>query len=287
MPLRCLYLDLDGTLLAGGSLLGDGDGGTSLLGMRAIEACHRAGVAVVVCSGRERNSCGQAARLLGCADYIYEAGCGLVIDGEEDTALLGEWSPAARNGDGAVDTRPAGAEAPTPFQLIEDSGAPALLLDRYDGRLEYHSPWHANRSISHLFRGVVDVVEVDELLSEHGLGTLRLVDNGAIHPPDAMPGVVNPRGYHLIPAQASKGFAVARHQQIRGFAPEDCIAAGDSREDLSMAPRVSTFWLVANALAADQQLSALASAAGNVEVAESGYGAGVYEAVMTTLAVSR
>ena len=50
-----LYLDLDGTLLGrGASLLHDGEGGISLLGVRAIEACLRAGVEVVLMSGRRR-----------------------------------------------------------------------------------------------------------------------------------------------------------------------------------------------------------------------------------------
>ena len=41
--MRCLYLDMDGTLLGpGGGLLSAAGGGTSLLGVRAIEACLRA-----------------------------------------------------------------------------------------------------------------------------------------------------------------------------------------------------------------------------------------------------
>ena len=45
MSSRACYLDLDGTLLGrGSSLLHDGEGGVSLLGVRAIEACLRAGV---------------------------------------------------------------------------------------------------------------------------------------------------------------------------------------------------------------------------------------------------
>ena len=48
-PLRCVYLDLDGTLLgARRSLLHDADGAFSLLGARALEACARAGVEVVL-----------------------------------------------------------------------------------------------------------------------------------------------------------------------------------------------------------------------------------------------
>ena len=40
-------------------------------------------------------------------------------------------------------------------QQIERSGAPALLLEHYAGRLEHHDPWHTAREVSHLFRGLV------------------------------------------------------------------------------------------------------------------------------------
>ena len=41
----------------------------------------------------------------------------------------------------------------TIYEQIEASGAPALLLERYAGRLEYHTPWSTGREVSHLFRG--------------------------------------------------------------------------------------------------------------------------------------
>jgi hypothetical protein len=60
---------------------------------------------------------------------------------------------------------------------------------------------------------------------------------------------------------------------------------GDSREDLGVAPHVGTFWLVANAVERDPTLrDALAV---NVRIAEEGHGAGVYEAVVRTLAEAR
>ena len=51
--MRCLYVDLDGTLLGpGASLLRDREGSFTLRGVRALEACARAGVEVVPFSGR-------------------------------------------------------------------------------------------------------------------------------------------------------------------------------------------------------------------------------------------
>ena len=53
------------------------DGRFSLRGVRALEACARAGVEVVIYSGRRQDSVFDAARLIGSASYIFEIGCGL------------------------------------------------------------------------------------------------------------------------------------------------------------------------------------------------------------------
>ena len=266
-----LYLDLDGTLLgAGASLLHDGEGAVSLLGVRAIEACLRASVEVVLMSGRRRAQVAEDARLLGQTAFIYEAGCVLELDGEQ------LWMTELVAGERSV------------FEQIDDSGAPELLLAHYAGRLEYHDPWHRGREISHVFRGRVDAAEADALLREHGHGGLRLVDNGGLSTDVSNVGPQELlRAYHLIPAGGSKAAAVARHQRARGFRVADTFAVGDSREDLAVAEVVHTFWLVANALERDPAMRGAASAGANVRVTAAGHGEGVYEAVITTLAERR
>ena len=94
MPLRCVYTDLDGTLLGrAGSLFRDAEGNFSLAQARTLEACHRAGVEVVLMSGRREAQVMADARLIGQTSYIYEVGAGMVIDGEE-TLLTGDLKPA-------------------------------------------------------------------------------------------------------------------------------------------------------------------------------------------------
>jgi hydroxymethylpyrimidine pyrophosphatase-like HAD family hydrolase len=270
--MRCLYVDLDGTLLGrAGSMLHDAEGGFSLSGVRALQACDRAGAEVVLYSGRRQAQVSEDARLIGSRAYIYEVGCGLVIDGEEEF-LTDDLQPGEH----------------TIHDQITDSGAPALLLDRYSGRLEYHEPWHLNREVSHLFRGAVDPREAADLLDSQGLGHLRLVDNGVLHRRSAtMPAVERAHAYHLIPAGSSKLRAVSRHMQARGYARADCIAVGDSREDMEAADVVGTFWLVANALERDPGLRESIARRDNVRVADERHGAGVYEAVLSTLAERR
>jgi phosphoglycolate phosphatase len=266
--MRCLYLDLDGTLLGrGASLLHDGGGRVTIAGVRAVQACLRAGVEVVLMSGRRRAQVHEDARLLGQSSFIYEAGACLVLDGEEHW-LTGPMLPGEL----------------TIAEQIERSGAPQLLLEHYVGRLEYHEPWHVAREVSHLFRGLVDAFEADRLLAEHGHGGLRLVDNGAVsRRSPALAALPQVRGYHLVPAAASKAKAVAAHRRARGYGREETFAVGDSREDLACAQEVGVFWLVANALTRDPTLREAIASAGNVTVAEQSHGDGVYEAVLSTL----
>ena len=267
---RCVYIDLDGTLVGrGGSLLHDGDGSFSLLGVRALEACARAGAEVVLMSGRRKAQVSEDARLIGQGSYVFESGSCLVLDDEEHW-LTGELMPSPQA---------------TIHDQIEASGAPSLLLQTYAGHLEYHDPWHLQREVSHLFRGLVDASEADDLLRAGGHGALRLVDNGSVRSRSPeLAGLPQVRAYHLVPRGASKAAAVARHMRARGCAPGDAIAVGDSREDMATAEHVGAFWFVANAPARDPSLRDAIVGRANVRVAEQAYGAGVYEAVVTTLA---
>jgi HAD superfamily hydrolase (TIGR01484 family) len=252
---RCVYTDLDGTLLGkGASLFRTADGDFTLLAARALEACHRAGVEVVIKSGRRRAQVMEDARLLGQTSYIFEVGSGLAIDGEV-TFLTGDLQPR---------------EGLTIHAQIERSGAPALLLDRYAGRLEPHSPWHLDREVSHLFRGRIEAAEANELLAAEGHGDLRLVDNGVIED--------GRHAFHLIPAVSSKAAAVAAHMRARGYAREECMGVGDSAEDLDVAEVVGRFFLVANADVAG---------APGVERTEAAMSEGFYEAVVRALAEAR
>jgi hydroxymethylpyrimidine pyrophosphatase-like HAD family hydrolase len=259
MRLRCVYTDLDGTLLGkGGSLFHDADGKFTLLPARALEACDRAGVEVVIKSGRRKQTVEPLARLLGQTSYIYEVGAGMVIDGEE-TLLTGDWVPR---------------DGKTIFELIEESGAPRLLLDHFTGRLEYHTPWHEHREISHLMRGTIDADDANALLEQNGFGELRLVDNGAVAPRPHLDG--RPHAFHLLPRQASKAAAVVAHMRAREYAPEECIAVGDSAEDADVARVVGHFFLVANG---ENGISGP-----NITRTEERNGEGFYEAVIQTLA---
>ena len=270
MALRCVYTDLDGTLLGRrGSLFRDADGGFSLLQARGLEACHRADVEVVIKSGRREPQVMEDARLMGQSSYIFEAGCAMMIDGEL-TLFTGEMET-----DGAR----------TIAEQILDAGIPELLFDSYPGRIEYHSPWHRDRVYSHLFRGLVEVEEANALIAEQGHRHLRLLDNGAIG--RSMGELEITHAYHLVPRGASKAGAVEAHMRARGYAPEQCIAIGDSIEDLSVADVVGHFFVPANGPERDPGLLDAIAGRPNVTVTEGHMGACFYEAVVGTLARAR
>ena len=272
MALRCVYTDLDNTMLGkGASLLRDAEGNFSSLVIRALEACHRAGVELVIKSGRRKAQVYEDARLIGHVAYIYEMGCGLV-DGPEEVFLTGGLEPTAEQ---------------SVYQQIEDSGAPALLLENFAGRLEYHDPWHVDRLFSHLFRGEVDLMEVDALFERHGHGHLRLIDNGVTERRSPALKVGTVHTYHLVPRAAGKANAVATHMRRHGLAPEECIAIGDSRGDLEVAEVVGRFYLVANAVDRDPQImSSFNGDQSRVVVTEEPMSSGFYEAVVRSLAES-
>jgi HAD superfamily hydrolase (TIGR01484 family) len=268
MALKCAYLDLDGTLLGwGASLFHDGDGQITMDGVRAVEACLRADVEICIYSGRRQAQVLEDARLLGQSSYIFEVGSGLVLDGDVEW-LTGGMEP---NESGSI------------YQQIEAAGVPAMLLEEYAESLEYHAPWHLDRDVSHLYRGSVDTAEVDALLAERGHGHLRLVDNGRIRRKSERLKFEHLQAYHLIPKAASKANAVARHMRIRGYAIDEVIACGDSREDLEVAAVVGEFFLMRNAVERNPQLGQAVGRFNNVTVTEAGHGAGVYEAVVSSL----
>jgi hydroxymethylpyrimidine pyrophosphatase-like HAD family hydrolase len=140
--------------------------------------------------------------------------------------------------------------------------------------------------LSHLFRGRVDVGEANDLLAATGHDDLRLLDNGAIG--REMPAIEGPtHAYHLVPRMVSKANAVAAHARARGYDPGECIAVGDSVEDLEVAAAVGRFFVVANGPERDPDLRAALAAWDNATVTEGAMGDGFYEAIVSTLVEGR
>ncbi len=239
------YLDLDETLLGhGGGVLRDGDDAFSYEAIHALEALHRAAVPVVLVSGRRYPELAAIARVLG-------------ADG-----ALGEL--------GACDAGYPTAAGQTVHEAIAATGIVDTLLTWADGALAPYEPWCHGRFGSHLLVGNVDD-EADRMVGALSRGTLRLVDNGGVGD--------GRRAYHLLPAQAGKGPAVARDVARRGVRADECLAIGDSRADLELMDAVGLVAIVRNGVEDDP---ALAAECQWITVAR--HGAGVLEAVERWLA---
>src|SRR5680860_245301 len=120
MDLRCVYTDLDGTLLGhGASLFTDHDGDFSMMQARGLEACSRAGVEVVIMSGRRRVQVHEDARIIGQTSFIFEAGSAYEID-RELTMMTGDF------------------ELHPELNVVEqmsERGVPDLLFETYPGKI--------------------------------------------------------------------------------------------------------------------------------------------------------
>ena len=166
--MRCLYVDLDGTLLGpDASLLTGADGRFSALGVRALEACARAGVEVVIYSGRKQSSVFEAARLIGSRAYIFELGCGLVLDGELEWLTDGVVPSDDARLDLSTRSRPRARRRCCSSASAGQARVPHALVDR------------AARSRT-CSAATSTWTRSAALLTHGGLGWLRLVDNGVI-----------------------------------------------------------------------------------------------------------
>ncbi|TMK83895.1 MAG: HAD family phosphatase [Actinobacteria bacterium] len=251
--IKVVYTDLDGTMLGrNGSFLHDPDGKATLEPAEALLAARAALVDVVPASGRALRGLQTDARLLGLATVIAEMGAQISYDfGRDVVQNFGETPKPGM-----------------PAAIMEEVGAVKLLLERFAGLLEHHTPWSGWRECTHLFRGKVDPEEADATLAGKGFGWLTLHDNGRLHgeymgiPKGAA------RAYHLIPRGVSKGLAVAIDRERRGFARENAVAIGDAFADLELAAEVGVFVMVCDALADDPPLAERARAMDNVLVTD-------------------
>jgi hydroxymethylpyrimidine pyrophosphatase-like HAD family hydrolase len=272
-PGRIVYTDLDGTMVgprgsfwhtAGRELTADP--ATALLEL------HRAGVPLVLVSGRTVEQVIEAARIFAADGAIAELGATVAWDaGRGMQRLRGEL--------------PAECGDRTPMDVMAELGIVERLLAEHPGQLEWHAPWHTTHAADALLRGRVDPLAVDAWLTEHGVGWLTLKDNGAIPATSRMsldPDPLPPRVYHLMPRGISKGAAIAWDLERRGLTPADAVAIGDSVSDLEMAPAVGRLWITANGAAVDG-MPRLIEAVPNVSVTDAAMGEGWAQAVRASL----
>ncbi|MCZ2810620.1 HAD hydrolase family protein [Modestobacter sp. VKM Ac-2979] len=273
MATRIVYTDLDGTMVGPrGSFWHTADRELTASPAAALLELHRAGVALVLVSGRTHAQLLEAGRIFAVDGAIAELGSLVSWHGGRETHLL----------TGDLPEQFAGR---TPMDVLAELGIVDALVAAHRGRLEWHEPWHATHSADALLRGRVDAAAVDVWLAERGWGWLTLNDNGAVPATARMTldaEALPPHVYHLMPRGISKGAAITWDLARRGLNASDAVAVGDSVSDLEMAPAVGRLWVTANGAAVDGMAARL-DAVPNAVVTDAPMGEGWAQAVLASL----
>lgn len=273
MAAGIVYTDLDGTMVGPrGSFFHTAGRAVTDVPAAALVELHRAGVPLVLVSGRTHAQLLEAGRVFGVDGSIAELGSLVSWDGGRETHLL----------TGALPAEHAGR---TPMDVLGSLGVVDALTAAHPGRLEWHAPWHATHAADALLRGWVDTVAVDTWLAERGWGWLTIKDNGRVPRTSRMTLAAlhaDPHVYHLMPRGIDKGAAITWDLARRGIDPRDAVAIGDSVSDLEMAPAVGRLWITANGAAVEGMPAAIA-ALDNVTATSGAMGEGWAQAVRASL----
>ena len=273
MTARIVYTDLDGTMVGPrGSFWHTATRSLTDGPAAALLELHRAGVPLVLVSGRTYEQVIEAARIFAADGAIAELG-----------ATVG-WD-AGRNSHRMQGETPEEFAGRTPMAVMAELGIVDELIAAHPGQLEWHAPWHTTHEADALLRGRVDALAVDAWLAERGVGWLTMKDNGAIPATSRMtldPDPLPPHVFHLMPRGISKGAAIAWDLARRGLTADDAVAIGDSVSDLDMAPAVGRLWITANGAAVDGMRGRI-DAVPNVSVTDAAMGEGWAQAVRASL----
>src|SRR3954470_2705976 len=172
VTVRIVYSDLDGTMVGPGGCFFRAEGSrVDLEPAHALADLLLADVPLVLVSGRTRAQLVEACGIFGADGYVAELGALIGWRGGTEAELLRGSMPDTLDS--------------VPEKLVE------ALLARFAGRLEFHSPWHLGHEIDVMLRGQVDVLEVEDWLSQQGYAWLRLRDNGVLPRKGLLEGTAN------------------------------------------------------------------------------------------------
>ncbi len=232
---KVIYTDVDGTLLGpDGSIFSTTKNRDSLYPVKALIMLKQLGIDVVMVSGRSQRQLFGDARLLGFRNYIAELGCQVVHDLGREVHI---------NAPGITQNKP------NIYMMIEETGAPQLLMDEFKGYFEYHTPWAKDRKCTHVFRGYIDMDNANHLLEKNGLDWLQVIDNGIVKRTGRLSkDIAEIHAYHLLPKGAGKESGVKLDLKLRGYTKEQAMGLGDSLADIRLASEVGIFFLMSNAL---------------------------------------
>lgn len=238
--LKVIYSDLDGTLFNDqGCIIKDARGEYYFKALNLLDKINEKGWDLVLVSGRNKYQLRYNAQMIGANNYIAELGSELVYDLGKEVHVTFD------NGRENFDITYEGKDL---IRIME------LLMTEFPEKIESRMEWSRYRSFNALFFGEIDLEKANKLLETEGYESLVLVDNGFSNLVDLRLKVDRLHIYNLMPRGVTKANGVKLDKKLRGFRNENCIALGDSLEDLKMADEVKYFFLMKNALEHEDEL---------------------------------
>lgn len=232
--LKVIYTDLDGTLFNDrGCIIKNKKGDYYFEAVELLSEIARKNWDVVLVSGRNKFQLKYNAQIIGLKNYIAELGSELVYNlGKEVYATFDRQKIK-------YDLTYEGKDL---IKIIE------LFKKNFPDKIESKMEWSRYRSHTVLFFGEINLNFANKLLKKEGYGELVLVDNGLSSLVELDLDIERLHIYNLMPDGVNKAKGIKLDKKIRNFDINNCIALGDSLEDLKMAGEVKYFFLMGNAL---------------------------------------
>jgi hydroxymethylpyrimidine pyrophosphatase-like HAD family hydrolase len=232
--LRIIYTDLDGTFFNDrGCAIKDAEGRYYFDAVRILPLIQQKGIDLVLASGRDKYQLRYNAQMIGARNYISELGAELVYD-------LGKTVHVTFDDKKYIyDLTYGGKDI---IEIIE------ILMKEFPGKIEGRSEWSKYRAYNGLFFGEINLKKANNILRSKGYSELVLVDNGFSKLMNIELDVGRLHIYNLMPEGVTKANGIVLDKKIRNIKSENCIALGDSIEDIKMASEVKFFFLMKNAL---------------------------------------
>jgi len=230
--IKVIYTDMDGTILNNkGCLIMDAEDNYFMGAVEQLKNLSSKNIDVVLVSGRNKMQLKYNAQMMNLKNYIAEIGSEVIYDLGKEVHTTYDKSKLK------YDFASLGPDLDKVAELLKNS---------FPGQIEYKAEWNRYRSTNVLFLGEVDLKEANKILAKNGYGDSVLINNG---PTSLYPTILNLKKvyfYNLMPKGVDKSSGVKLDKKIRHFSKENCIALGDSLEDLKIASEVSYFFLMNN-----------------------------------------
>jgi HAD superfamily hydrolase (TIGR01484 family) len=263
--LKVIYTDLDGTLFNHrGCIIKDHRDDYYFDALKLLARIADKNLDVVLVSGRNKFQLRYSAQIVGLKNYISELGAELVYD-------LGEEVYVTFDDDRAkYDLTYEGKDL---MRITE------ILKKSFPGKIESKKVLSMHRSHNALFFGEINLAEANKILKNEGYTGLTIVDNGFSSLIELGLDIERLHIYNLMPEGVDKSNGIKLDKKMRNFGTENCIALGDSLEDLKMAGEVKYLFIMQNALEHKEELRGEINKYSNIYITEGAMNRGWHEVI--------